>query len=189
MVRSTDFAGKVLLFDFWATWCGYCVNEIPDFVALQQEYGPDGFAIVGVSVDDTAAIVKSFMQTSTPAINYTVVMADSKIEDAFGGITGYPTTFVIDRNNIIRRKFIGQRSKATFVSSLAPLLYGQLQLSPGPAATLRWRTNGSPSLEHSANLADPVWAKWTASPQLINGTNVLQMPASGTGFFRLKYNY
>jgi thiol-disulfide isomerase/thioredoxin len=188
-VRSADFAGKVILLDFWATWCGYCLKEIPDFVALQSEYGPDGFAVVGVSVDDTDDIVRSFMQTSTPTINYTVVMADDTIEDAFGGITGYPTTFVIDRNNIVRQKFIGQRSRTTFVNSVAPFLYGKLELSGGSSWMLRWRPDGAPILEHTPSLSAPVWSRWMDSPQLVDGMNVLQLPTGGTRFFRLKYNY
>ena len=90
-VRSSDFAGKVVVLDFWTTWCPPCRAEIPGFVELQKQYGDKGLVIVGVSLDQQGPeVVTPFMKQFS--MNYPVVMGDAKIVQAFGGIRGIPTT-------------------------------------------------------------------------------------------------
>lgn len=103
-VDSARFKGKVTVVDFWATWCGPCLQEIPGYVELQKKYGKDGLAIVGVSMDRAGAEkVRRFVEKE--GINYTVVMGDEEIVEKFGGFDAIPTTFLIDRQGrIVHRK-------------------------------------------------------------------------------------
>jgi peroxiredoxin len=120
-IHSSDFKGKVVILDFWATWCPPCKAEIPGFIALQKEYGKNGLAVIGVSVDEGGAdVVKSFAQQS--GMNYTVVLADDKTPQAFGGIEAIPTTFIIDREGRIVTKYLGFTEKDEFEKELKPLL-------------------------------------------------------------------
>ena len=120
-IKSSDFKGKVVVLDFWATWCGPCRAEIPSFIALQDKYGKDGLVVVGVSLDEEgASVVKPFMKRNK--INYPIVMADTRIADLFGGVEGIPTTFVIDRDGKIAAKHVGLTSKAAFEKEIKPLL-------------------------------------------------------------------
>ena len=120
-VKSSDFKGKVVLLDFWATWCGPCRAEIPSFIALQDKYRKDGLVVVGVSLDEEGpSVVKPFMKRNK--INYPIVMADTRIADLFGGVEGIPTTFVIDRDGKIAAKHVGLTSKSAFEKEIKPLL-------------------------------------------------------------------
>ena len=95
-IRRADFQDKVLLVNFWATWCAPCIIEIPWFIEFQNQYGPSGFEVIGISMDDELnQQVKDFVKEHE--MNYTVVMGDMKVAEAFGGIIGLPTTFLIDR--------------------------------------------------------------------------------------------
>ena len=120
-VKSSDFAGKVVILDFWATWCPPCKAEIPGFVELQEKYGDKGLMIVGVSLDEQGpAVVKPFMQQFR--VNYPIVMGDEKILQDFGGVTAIPTTFIIDKAGNIVKKHVGFASKEDFEKEITPLL-------------------------------------------------------------------
>ena len=120
-IKSSDFAGKVVVLDFWATWCPPCKAEIPGFVELQKNYSDKGLVIVGVSLDEQGpAVVKPFMKQF--GMNYPVVMGDDKIIEDFGGIQAIPTTFVIDRSGKITAKHVGFAPVETFEQEIAPLL-------------------------------------------------------------------
>jgi thiol-disulfide isomerase/thioredoxin len=120
-VKSSDFDGKVVILDFWATWCPPCKAEIPGFVELQKQYGEKGLVVIGVSLDEQGpGVVKPFMKQF--GVNYPVVMGDAKIVQDFGGIKVIPTTFVIDRSGNIVARHIGYMPKETFAKEITPLL-------------------------------------------------------------------
>ncbi len=112
-VRLSDFRGKVVVLDFWATWCPPCKAEIPDFIKLYSQYKGDGFQMLGVSLDRGGVdVVKPFMKDY--GINYPIMMGDDQVVSAYGGISGIPTTFVIDKQGNIRASFIGYRPASVF---------------------------------------------------------------------------
>src|SRR3989338_7970354 len=119
-VSLSSFKGKVIILDFWATWCPPCREEIPDFIALQKEYGTKGLQVIGISVDkDKDALVKFYKDNG---MNYPVVLTDGAVEAKYGGIRGIPTTFIIDRTGKIAKKYVGAISKKQFESDIKPLL-------------------------------------------------------------------
>ena len=123
-VSSDQFKGKVVVVDFWATWCPPCRAEMPGYVALQKKYGKDGLVIVGMSVDAQGpGVVKKFVEQN--GINYEIVMADDEVQTAFAGkepITGIPTTFIIDRDGKIRDRKVGAESTESFEHRLVEYL-------------------------------------------------------------------
>ncbi len=120
-VSLSDFKGKVVILDFWATWCPPCVKEIPHFIALYEQYKDQGFAIVGISVDrEGISVVKSFARKYQ--VNYPILMTDGQVDKAYGGIPSIPTTFVIDSAGNIRQKYVGYRDKAVFEADIKALL-------------------------------------------------------------------
>ncbi len=104
-VRLSDYRGKVVLVDFWATWCPPCRVEIPHFKELFRLYQDKGFEILAVSMDENPAVVQDFVRAYQ--IPYTVVIGDQQTAEHFGGIPVFPTTFVIDRQGRILRRFEG----------------------------------------------------------------------------------
>jgi thiol-disulfide isomerase/thioredoxin len=119
LVKSSDFDGKVVILDFWATWCPPCKAEIPGFIELQKKYGEKGLIVIGVSLDEQGvSVVKQFMKEF--GMNYPVVMGDVKLMQDFGG-TAIPTTFVIDRSGKIVAKHVGFASKEMFEKEITPL--------------------------------------------------------------------
>ena len=105
-ISSEQFKGKVVVLDFWATWCGPCVEEIPGYIALQKKYGSRGLVIVGVSLDRKGpAHVKQFAQAN--GMNYTLAMGDEAVVEAFGNFQAIPTTFLISREGRILNQKTG----------------------------------------------------------------------------------
>lgn len=147
-VRLSDLRGKVVIIDFWASWCPPCRKEIPDFVELHKKYGSRGLDIIGIALDqvsprpkkgpleDVKALVAEF------SVRYPVAMGDAATVELYanlkdlpttepgrkgvflhtGGIDGIPTTFVIDRNGKIYRKYEGYRDRKTFEQDIRSLL-------------------------------------------------------------------
>lgn len=119
-INLKDYRGKVVLLDFWATWCGPCKIEIPGFEQLQDKYGAQGLRIIGVSMDDGPAPVRRFYQQFH--MNYPVVMGDNKVGELYGGIMALPTSFLIGRDGRIYAKHVGLTSKAVFETEIKELL-------------------------------------------------------------------
>jgi thiol-disulfide isomerase/thioredoxin len=121
-VKLAALKGKVILLDFWATWCGPCKIEIPWFMEFQKKYGKDGLQVVGVSVDDTADKLKPYV--TEMKMNYVVLqgLGHDDLLDAFGPIWGIPVTAVISRDGKICAKHTGMSSKGAFESEIKSLI-------------------------------------------------------------------
>lgn len=119
-LRLSDYRGKVVLLDFWATWCDPCREETPHFVELQRQYGDRGLQIIGVSMDDTSKPVREFYRQFH--VNYPLVMGDAKTGEAYGGVLGLPIAFLLDREGRIVSKHIGPTKAETFDREIAPEL-------------------------------------------------------------------
>lgn len=121
-VSLSDFKGKVVILDFWATWCPPCRKEIPHFVELQDRYGAKGLVVIGVALDDerTAGEVRAFSRRM--GINYPILYGNREVMEAYGPIEAIPTTFVIDRDGRIRARFVGYQPGKVFEDAVRPLL-------------------------------------------------------------------
>lgn len=128
-INLKDYRGKVVLLDFWATWCGPCRMEIPGFVELQKKYADQGFAVIGVSMDDSPQPVREFYRAFH--MNYPVVMGTDKLGELYGGILGLPTSFVIGRDGRIYAKHVGTTDVSVFEDEIKELLNAQ----PGKEVT------------------------------------------------------
>jgi peroxiredoxin len=121
MIKFSDFRGKGLILDFWATWCAPCRIEIPHFVELQKQYGDKGLRVIGISLDEQGLeVVKKFVKRF--GVNYQIVIGNEKVAEAYGGIGAIPTTFVIDRQGRIVSEHIGYDDKAAFEKEIQSLL-------------------------------------------------------------------
>jgi thiol-disulfide isomerase/thioredoxin len=121
-VRLDDFKGKVILLDFWATWCGPCKVEIPWFVEFQNKYGPAGLQVVGVSVDDTREKLTPFV--SQFKMNYVVLqgLGHDDLQEEYGPLWGIPVTMLISREGKICSRHTGMGTKEDFESAIKSLL-------------------------------------------------------------------
>jgi peroxiredoxin len=121
-VALSSFKGKVIVLDFWATWCPPCKAEIPGFVELQQAYGNKGLQVVGVSVDDPAEKLPPF--ATEFKMNYPVLVGLGRddLQDAYGPMWGIPTTFLISRDGRICRKHSGLVGKERYEKDIKALL-------------------------------------------------------------------
>jgi thiol-disulfide isomerase/thioredoxin len=104
-VHLADYQGKVVLLNFWATWCGPCLEEIPAFSHWQQQYGPAALQVIGVSMDDDEKPVQLFLK-KTP-LAYPVVMGDTALAKLYGGVLGLPMTYLIDAHGRIVARYLG----------------------------------------------------------------------------------
>ena len=120
-VNSKDFSGKVLLITFFATWCPPCRQEIPTLIKLQNELGPKGFSVIGLSVDEKGpkVVVKMIKKDK---INYPVLMAKGKTARAFGGVAGIPTSFLVDRQGMIVKRYPGYVPHALLAKDIKNIL-------------------------------------------------------------------
>ena len=119
-LHLSDYRGKLVLLDFWATWCDPCREEIPHFVELQNKYRDQGLQIVGISMDDGPEPVRDFYQRFK--MNYPVVMGNATTGELYGGILGLPIAFLIGRDGRIYSKHIGATDISIFEREIATLL-------------------------------------------------------------------
>ncbi len=129
-VTLASFKGKVVILNFWATWCDPCREEIPWFIEFQQKYADKGFTLLGVAMDEEGKpVVQPFVQT-TPfnvdghptTMNYPIVLGNDDIAAKFGGLLGLPTTVVISRDGKIQKRYIGSVDKAALEKDIQALL-------------------------------------------------------------------
>ncbi len=119
-VNLSDYQGKVIILDFWDTWCPPCIKEIPDFVELQKKWADKGVQIIGIALGKQGLVtVKSFAKKYK--INYPVLLGDEVTLKKYGPIRGIPTTFVIDKEGKIYKKYIGYRAKRVFENDIKKL--------------------------------------------------------------------
>jgi thiol-disulfide isomerase/thioredoxin len=121
-VALSSYKGKVILLDFWATWCAPCKVEIPWFVEFHKKYGPQGFVVIGVSIDDPVSKLKPFV--TQYKMNYPVLIGDARddVKDAYGPLVGFPTSVLIARDGTICRTHIGYAPKEQFERDIKALL-------------------------------------------------------------------
>ena len=120
-VKLSDYRGKVVLLDFWATWCGPCKVEIPWFTEFERTHKANGFAVLGVAMDEGGwDDVRPFLKEI--GVNYRVVLGNDATADSYGGIEALPTTFLIDRQGMIASRHIGLSAKKDFEDEIRHLL-------------------------------------------------------------------
>ena len=105
-LQLSRYRGKVVVLNFWATWCSPCRSEIPRFVGFENKYGGDGFEIIGISLDDDPKRVRGFYQLL--GMNYPVAIGDASLAERYGGVLGLPVSFLIGRDGRIRAKHVGE---------------------------------------------------------------------------------
>jgi peroxiredoxin len=122
MVRPADYKGKVVLLDFWATWCGPCKIEIPWFMEFERQFKDQGFAVVGVSMDEDGwTAIKPYAQNMK--MNYRILLGNDDVSTAYGGLDSLPTTLLIDRQGRIASVHVGvTMGKEEFKDAIVQLL-------------------------------------------------------------------
>ncbi len=120
-VSLADFKGKVVIVDFWATWCPPCRKGVPDLVDIQKEF-KDKVAIIGISLDSDQSSnnLKPFIKSFK--INYPIVLGDQNVVEKYGNINAIPTTFIIDQKGNIVNSYIGLTPKSTFINQINSLI-------------------------------------------------------------------
>jgi peroxiredoxin len=117
----SDYRGKVVMLNFWATWCPPCRKEIPEFADLQKQFGSEGIQFVGIAMDDEGlAKVKPWL--ATHPVSYPILIPDANIANSYGEMSSIPVTFVIDRKGMIRSSFTGWRADTIVEAMFKPLL-------------------------------------------------------------------
>jgi len=134
-VRLSDYRGKVVLLDFWATWCGPCKVEIPWFMDFEKEFKNRGFAVLGVSMDEDGwKVVKPYV--ADMKMNYRVLLGNDEVSGKYGGLDSLPTTLLIDREGRIVSKHIGiTGGKEDFKNAIEQLLNGNSARGDVPAGS------------------------------------------------------
>ncbi len=121
VVRLSDYKGKVVLLNFWATWCGPCQVEIPWFVEFERDYRAQGFEVIGVSMDEDGwKAVRPYVEAHK--MNYRVALGDDELGQKYGGVELLPITFVIDRRGHITSRHVGLVSKDKYEQEIVQML-------------------------------------------------------------------
>jgi peroxiredoxin len=117
-----DLRGKVVLINFWATWCAPCRKEIPELIEINNELNDDAFTLIGISVDEASDINKVDMFIKEQNINYVNVLDDGRLTRQFGSIRAIPTTIIIDKEGTVRETIVGVRTKDQFMEKIKQYL-------------------------------------------------------------------
>ena len=121
VVHLSDYAGKVVLLDFWATWCGPCKSAIPWFNELSKKYKADGLEVVGISMDEEGwQVVKPFMEKME--IAYPILMGNKRTAYLYGDVDALPVAFFVDRNQRVAAIHLGAANRKEFEKTLKLLL-------------------------------------------------------------------
>jgi peroxiredoxin len=132
MVHLSDYRGKVVLLDFWATWCGPCKIEIPWFIDFQRKDQDKGLVVLGVSMDDEGwPVIKPFVKGVK--MNYRVLIGDDRTAQLYGGIDALPTTFLIDREGRIAAIHVGLVNRKEIENGIEELLQNPANAAARPA--------------------------------------------------------
>ena len=119
--RLSDYRGRVVLLNFWATWCAPCKAEIPWFEEFQKAYASRGLAVIGISMDEDGwKVVQPYKEATR--INYRIAIGDDALTQKYGGVTSLPETFLIDRDGRIAGRHIGIVGKSDYESEIVQLL-------------------------------------------------------------------
>jgi len=121
-VSSADLQGKVVLIDFWATWCQPCKKEMPGYQKLVDEYGSRGLVVIGLKFDTMPDMEDPLQFAKEIGVHYPLAVATDYVKQKFGGIEGLPTTMLYDRRGVLRMKVIGFEYTDNVESALKPLL-------------------------------------------------------------------
>jgi thiol-disulfide isomerase/thioredoxin len=121
-LSSSDLRGKVVLVDFWATWCQPCKKEMPGYQKLVDRYGPRGFVAIGFKFDTMMDVEDPLQFAHQIGVHYPLAVATDVVKQKFGGIEGLPTTMLYDRQGILRTKVIGFEYTDNIESALKPLI-------------------------------------------------------------------
>jgi peroxiredoxin len=141
-VHLSDYKGKVVLLDFWATWCGPCKIEIPWLKEFQRKFRDKGFEVIGVSMDEEGwQVVKPFV--TELAINYRIVIGDDSTAQLYGGVDALPTAFVIDREGRIAAVHVGLTSKGEIEHGIEQVLDAASAAGNGGSAPVPAELSGA----------------------------------------------
>lgn len=121
-VSLRAFRGKVVLLNFWATWCAPCQIELPRFAAWQRKYGPEGLQVIGVAMDDAPGPVRARVRKL--GLEFPVMMGDAAIGTRYGGVLGLPVTFLVARDGTVAARFAGETSLEEMEKEIQGLLAG-----------------------------------------------------------------
>ena len=120
-VKLSDYKGRVVLLNFWATWCGPCRIEIPWFVEFEQKFKDRGFAVLGVAMDEDGwDVVKPYLERVK--VNYRVVIGSDMVSEMYGGVESFPTTFMLDREGRVASMHPGLMSRKVYQDEIDQLL-------------------------------------------------------------------
>ncbi len=199
-ISSTDFAGQVVVLNFWLTSCGSCLAEAPNLAALQQKYARDGLTVVGISVDDSPDGVNPPAQLvgATAAglgMNYPIVMTrpnGTGVEALYGGMAFVPQTFIIDRQNQMVQTLVDTQTFEVLENAVVPLLYADLPLKlslVNGLARISWpATQATFVVESSSTAANGVWTAETATIQTDGVNQFTDLPLGQTAkFYRIRH--
>jgi peroxiredoxin len=121
-VKLSDYKGKVVLLNFWATWCGPCTLEIPWFEQFEQQYKSKGFEVLGVSMDEDGwSVIKPYI--AEHKVNYRILLGNDTVGQLYGGVDSLPTTFIIDRDGRFAfAPHVGLAEKNEYLNEIQTLL-------------------------------------------------------------------